>query len=140
MAAFQCIIRPHHSTACPHVDVAYCYRPRSVVCLSVCHCKNGCSNGHAVWVEDSGEPGLPCTRWWSRSPLGSSFEGETASHCKVYGCSTVKTAEPVEMSFGIWTRVDRWNHVLHGGSRSPHAKVQFLGERTCPDIPNHTLT
>jgi len=29
------IIRPHHSTT--YLDAAYCYRPSSVVCLSVCH-------------------------------------------------------------------------------------------------------
>jgi len=28
------IMRPHHSTT--YVDAAYCYRPSSVVCLSVC--------------------------------------------------------------------------------------------------------
>ena len=28
------IIRPHRSTT--YVDAAYCYRPSSVVCLSVC--------------------------------------------------------------------------------------------------------
>ena len=96
---------------------------------STCHlgCGLGWAQGIMYWMG-------------SRSPSGSNFQGKTASHCKAYGRSTVKTAEPVDMSFGIWTRVDQWNHVLYGGSRSPHAKVQFLGERTCPDIPNHTLT
>ena len=46
------------------------------------------------------------------------FEGEVASHCKVYGQSAVicaKTAKPVEMPFGLWFRMDRRNHVLDGG-------------------------
>jgi len=43
------------------------------------------------------------------------FEGEGASHCKV-GLSghsaviCVKTAEPIETPFGLWTRVSRRKH------------------------------
>jgi len=52
------IIRPHRSTT--YVDAAYCYRPCSVVCLSVCHtsepCKNGWTDRDTVLVEDSGGP------------------------------------------------------------------------------------
>jgi len=33
--------------------------------------------------------------------------------------SCAKTAEPVEMPFGVWTRVGRRNHVL-GRSRDPN--------------------
>ena len=33
--------------------------------------------------------------------------------------SPAKTAEPIEMPFGLRTRVDSGNHVLDGGSRSP---------------------
>jgi len=29
--------------------------------------------------------------------------------------SPVKTAEPIEMPFGMWTRVDQGNHVLEKG-------------------------
>jgi len=46
------------------------------------------------------------------------FWGEGASHCKVYGYSTVvcaKTAEPIGMPFGLWARMGRRNHVLDGG-------------------------
>jgi len=49
--------------------------------------------------------------------------------------SPAKTAESIEMPFG-W--VGQRNHVLDG-FRSPQAKGQFLGERTCPVIPNGTL-
>jgi len=56
------IIRPHHSTT--YIDAAYCYRPSSVVYLSVCHasepCRNGCTNRDAVWVVDLGGPREPC--------------------------------------------------------------------------------
>jgi len=71
------IIRPHHSTT--YVDAAYCYRPSSVVCLSVgrlvsrsvclsvCHsnepCKNGWTDQDAIWFEDSGGAKEPCIRW-----------------------------------------------------------------------------
>ena len=52
------IIRPHRST--PYVDAAYCCRPSSVVCLSVCDssepCKNGCTDRDVVWVEDLVSP------------------------------------------------------------------------------------
>ena len=35
------------------------------------------------------------------------FEGETGAHCKVWGLSAVtcaKTAELIDLSFGLWTR------------------------------------
>jgi len=53
------------------------------------------------------------------------FEVEKrASYCKVQGHSAVictKTAEPVEMPFGLWARIGPVNHVLDAGSefRSP---------------------
>ena len=70
------IIKPHRSTT--YVDVAYCYRPCSVICrsvyLSVCRtnesCKNGCTDRDAVWIEDLGGPKEPCIRWGFKSPIG----------------------------------------------------------------------
>jgi len=70
--------------------VAYCYRLSSVVgrsvCLSVwlsvCHtsepCENGCTDGAAVWVEDSGGPRERCIIRWGPDPPweGSIFRGE----------------------------------------------------------------
>ena len=38
--------------------------------------------------------------------------------------SPAKTAEPVEMPFGLRARVDPGNHVLDGGP-DPHGKGQF---------------
>jgi len=69
------VVRPHRSTT-----VAYCYRPSSVVCRSVCHSsepyKNGWTDREAVWVEDSGWPKEPCIRRGSRSPYVEEFLGE----------------------------------------------------------------
>jgi len=42
-----------------------------------------------------------------------------------------KMAEPIEMPLGLWTRVSPKKHMLDG-AKIPHAKGQFLGERTCP--------
>jgi len=57
-----CLIRPHRSTT--YVDVAYSYRPRSMVCRSVCHasepCKNSWTDRDAIWVVDSGGPKKAC--------------------------------------------------------------------------------
>jgi len=39
---FTIIIRPHRSTT--YEDAAYCYRPSSVVCRSVCHTSEPCKN------------------------------------------------------------------------------------------------
>ena len=80
----QCIIiRPHRSTT--YLDVAYCYRPSSVVCRSVCRsvchtserCKNGCTDQDAVWVEDLGGFKEPCIRWGPDPPMvKGNFEGK----------------------------------------------------------------
>jgi len=52
-------------------------------------------------------------------PMGrGNFWGKGASHCKVREYSTficAKTAEPIEMPFGLWARMGRWNHVLDAG-------------------------
>jgi len=38
--------------------------------------------------------------------------------------SPAKMAEPIEMPFGLWTRVGPRNHVLDGDP-DPHGKGQF---------------
>ena len=81
------LLRPHRSTT--YVDVAYCYRPSSVVCWSVClsDCrsvsytsepsKNSWTDRDAVWVMDLGGPREPCIRWGPDPPMGrGNFEGE----------------------------------------------------------------
>ena len=60
---------------------------------------------------------------------GQIFEGEWASHCKVEGHSTVvcgKTAERIEMPFGLWAPMGPRNRVLHGGS-DPSWEGPILG-------------
>jgi len=39
-----------------------------------------------------------------------------------------KTAEPIEIPFGLWARMGPRNRMLHGGSR-PRGKGQFWGKR-----------
>jgi len=105
----------------------------SVVCRSVClsHCSEPCKNGYAVWVENSGG-----SREWGPDPLGRGiFEGEGASHCKVWGHSAVicakSTAEPISTLFGLCARMGPSNHVLDGGP-DPPSEGAILGERGDP--------
>ena len=39
--------------------------------------------------------------------------------------STAKTAEPIRMPFGLWTRVGPENHVLDGGPDPPMGRGNF---------------
>jgi len=82
---FICIfIRPHRSTT--YVDAVYCYRPSSVVCLSV-----GLSQSRVVQKRLNR---LRCCLDWG-------------------------------LGWGKESCIKWW-------SKSPHAKAQFLGEKTCP--------
>jgi len=60
------------------------------------------------------------------------FEGrEGASHCKVHGPSVVvyaEMAEPIEIPFGLRTRVGPGNHVLDGGPDTPIKRGNFGGK------------
>ena len=51
------------------------------------------------------------------------FHIDTALYSIVFGTHT-KTAQPIEMQFGLRTRVGPVNHVLAGGPH-PHGKGQF---------------
>ena len=60
------------------------------------------------------------------------FEEEGAAHCTVYGHSAVnraKTAEPIEMLFGIWARVGPMKHILHR-LQIPMGRGNFEGKGT----------
>jgi len=88
------------------------------VCRSVCHdrepCRNCWTDRDAVWVMDSGWPTEACIRWVQIPQReGAIFRGKLAAHCKVYGLSAVscaKTAEPIEIPFGMWTPVGPRKH------------------------------
>jgi len=47
-------------------------------------------------------------------------------------CGGGKMAEPIEVPFGMWTRVGPTKHVLVGGSRSPIRRDNFEGEKGSP--------
>jgi len=113
-----CIIyRPHRSTT--YADATYCCRRSSlvsVVCLSVglsrsWSLQKDWNDRDAVWGVDSSWP-----RWESWSPCeGALLRRKWAANWKVYEQSAVictKTAEPIEMPFGMWTQVEvcirRW--------------------------------
>ena len=57
---------------------------------------------------------------------GQFWGREEAAHCKAYGLPVMtcaKMAEPLEMLFGLWTRVGRRKHVLDGGARWCHLVI-----------------
>jgi len=84
IAAGTLIFRPHRSTT--YVDAAYCYRPSSVVCLSV---------------------GLSVTL-----------------------VSPAEIAEPIDMSFGMWTWVGPRKHVLDKDARCRN-RANTIGPSMC---------
>jgi len=95
---------------------ACCYKRSGVVCLSVClsvcydcePCKDGQTDRDSVWVVDSGGPKEPRIRWGTDpSCEGAILRGKGRPIAK-YRDSTViraKTAEPMEMPFGMWIPV-----------------------------------
>jgi len=49
-----------------------------------------------------------------------------------------KTAEPIDIPFGLWTRIGSRNHVLDGGPDPMHEGAILRAKRgqprTCPDM------
>jgi len=66
---------------------------------------------------------------------GKGMPWHTWQHSDV---NCAKLAEPIEMSFGLWTRVGPRKHVFDG-AQIPRTKGQLLGVRTCPGMPDDTL-
>jgi len=61
---------------------------------------------------------------------------EGASHCKAQGHSAVicaKVAEPIEILFGLWTRVGPRKHVLDGAQIPMRRGNNIRGK----DVPGH---
>jgi len=59
-------------------------------------------------------PRKPCTRWGSKSPMGrDNFEGGKGRPTVKYRDTAVtcaKTAEPIDLPFGLWTQVGWRKH------------------------------
>ena len=75
----------------------------------------------------------------STYPHVDNFEGEGPSHSKVGHSAVIcakKTAEPIEMPFGLKTWVGPGKHVFDG-ARIRHVKGQLLEERTCLGMRRH---
>ena len=112
------IIRLHRST--DYVDVAYFYRPSSMVCRSVCHtsepCKNAWTDWDAIWVEDSGGSREACIRWGSKFPHGKGQLWGGNGHPIVKSSAVIcaKMAQPIEMPFWLRAWMGPRNHVLDG--------------------------
>jgi len=95
-----------------------------LVCLSHSEpCNNSWTNPDAIWVEDSGGPKAPCIRWGPDPPWeGAILRKKGAACCEVYrliAVSCTKTAEPIEMPFGIWALCGPRKHVLVEGVHWP---------------------
>jgi len=82
-------------------------------------------------------------RWVSsKSPMGTGNFGERGAHCKVYGLSAVSCAnmaEPIDVSFGLWTRMGRrmykFNRIRQVAPVCPHGKAhRYLANTTEPSI------
>ena len=93
-----------------------------MICRSVCHtgepCKNGSIDRDAVWVEDSGGSREPCIKLGpDLSMERGNFKGEGWPIVKymdtVVTCA--KTAEPIEMPFGLCARTGPRNQEFDGG-------------------------
>ena len=130
------IIRPHCSTT--YVDAAYCYKPSSVVCqsvcLPVCHtsepCKNGWTDRDAVIVlkirvgpQNHVLEGGPDPQWEGAIlRRGRTYPGmpdDTAVSC-------AKMAEPIDLPFTLWPRMGRRKHKFNRPSAAavrPYAKL-----------------
>jgi len=87
------------------------------VCLSVCHtgepCKNGCTDRGAVWVEDAGGPKEPDPSW-EKAILMEKGRPLVKYRDTLRWSSCAKTAEPIDMPFGLRIRVGPRNYVLNG--------------------------
>jgi len=88
------------------------------VCLSVTvlsPAKNGWTDREAVWVVDSDRPKDPSVRWGPDPPCeGAILRAKGTAHCKVSAMSCAKTADPINLLFGLWTRTGPRKHAFDG--------------------------
>jgi len=66
--------------------------------------------------------------------------GERGTHCKVSAVSCAKTAEPIDLPFGLWTRVgqkkQKFNRIRQVAAMCRHAKTHWchLANTTEPSV------
>jgi len=131
-----------------YVDAAYCYRPSRVVCLSVCHTSELCKAvepiempfglrtrvGPENHVLDGGPDPYGKGQFWGKGRPLQIIGIHSAVSC-------AKTAEPIDLPFGLWTQVGRRQHkfnrirqvaptcLLRG-----HARWRHLANTTEPSV------
>jgi len=138
-----CLIRPHRSTT--YVDVAYSYRPSSMVCRSVCHvsepCKNSWTDRDAIWVVYSGGPKKACKYLISSVLDGAQIlhaKGQSLGNGHARACPTTLCCELCKNGWtdqiAVWV-VDSGRRRKHKFSRirqvapiCPHGRTHWL----CP--------
>jgi len=127
---FDVIIRPHRSST--YVDVAYCYRPSSVVCRSVTvvipvKMAEPIEMLFGLWARVGprnhvldGGPDPPWERAIFRGIGGPLLSIGTfrSQLCK-------KTAEPIKIPIGMLSHVDPENHVLDRGADAAMGRGTF---------------
>ena len=117
--------RNNHYYAAPqyYVGAACCYRPSSMVCQSVCLLQSWALQKLLNRSKYRLGCGLrlahSCIRWGPNPPCeGETLSRKGAAHCKVQGHSVMifaKMTEPIELSYGMWTRVGPRKHILDRG-------------------------
>jgi len=107
-------------------------------------CKDGWTDRDAVWAVDSGGPRNHVLDVGPDRPKRrGNFWGETSKqHARGHAqrqssVSCAKMAEPIEISFGLWTRVGPRNHVLDVGTDPPSEEAIFRGKHM-PGMPDDT--
>jgi len=104
-------------------------------------CKNGWTDRDAVSAVGWGGLKEPCIRWGPDTLIEGAIvrgEGMPGNARRHFAVSRAKTAEPIEMPFGFWTRVGPRKHVLDG-VQFPMRRGKFLGESTCRGMTDDTL-
>jgi len=138
-----------HIAHTTYVQAVYCYWPSSVVCRSVCW--SVCVT--LLSPANTAEPiMMPLALWaWmgprnhvlhggSKFPMGRAILGKRDAQCKVSAMSCAKMAEPIDLLFGLWTRVGRrkhkFNHICQVAPMCPDGRARWrhLANTTEPSI------
>ena len=94
--------------------------------------RNGWTDRDAVCFVDFDWPKESWIKWvHSRSTMRRGNFGERVAHCKGYGISVscAEMAEPIDLPFGLWTRVGRrkhmFNHIRQVAPMCPHGRTHW---------------